>query len=91
MRPETVLKLPDGEADRVLRAVREERRGFLRRDPVEKTEEYLAVIDEVEAQIDCEHDAELCFSFWAVKAQLLLARGILWRSPAALNPGVLFD
>lgn len=74
-----------------LLSAQESRRGFIQNDHVEKTEEYLAVIDEVEERIDNEKTVDVCFEYWALKSQLLLEHHIVWRSPSELNPCVLFD
>ena len=65
---------------------------MLVRDRVELSEEYLAVMDEVERLLEEEygenaHPLETA----QAKARLLSERGILWRSEMQLNPGVLFD
>ncbi len=69
----------------------ERARMTIRHDPVEATKEYLAVIDEVEKLVDENKTVELCFEYWNLKAMYLSERGITWRSPAQLNPGVMFD
>ncbi len=80
------------EKKRALRdAAIESRRGLPRYDPVEITEEYLSVIDEVEALIAENSRVGICHEYWSLKADYLAERGIRWRSPALLNPGVLFD
>ena len=65
---------------------------MLVRDSVELSEEYLAVIDEVERLLEeeCGENAHP-FETAQAKARLLSERGILWRSEMQLNPGVLFD
>ena len=65
---------------------------MLVRDRVELSEEYLAVIDEVERLLEeeCGENAHPLETALA-KASLLSERGILWRSEMQLNPGVLFD
>jgi len=32
-----------------------------------------------------------CFAYWAEKRNALARRGIEWRSPSRMNPGVMFD
>ena len=69
------------------------RRG-LKNDPVEMSQEYLDVIDEVEALIEKErtmHGMGSCHEVWAIKQRLLAERGILWKTPHDLNPRVMFD
>ena len=66
----------------------------LKHDPVEMSEEYLAVIDEVEEKIDQNRTYRgmgSCHEIWALKEQYLLEKGIVWKSPALLNPNVRFD
>ena len=65
---------------------------MLVRDSVELSEEYLAVIDEVERLLEeeCGENAHPLETAQA-KARLLSERGILWRSEMQLNPGVLLD
>ena len=85
--------LPEEEVNRI-HASRMARRRTLKADPVEMSEEYLAVIDEVEAKIDeniGENVRGLCHAIWALKEQYLAEKGILWRSPAMMNPRVHFD
>ena len=70
------------------------RRRSLKHDPVEMSEEYLAVIDEVEEKID--HNRTLygmgsCHEIWGLKYEYLLEKGIDWKSPQVLNPRVMFD
>ena len=70
------------------------RRRSLKHDPVEMSEEYLAVIDEVEEKIDKNrtlHGLGSCHEIWSLKYQYLLEKGINWKSPAVLNPRVMFD
>ncbi len=67
------------------------RAGFITNDPVEKTEQYLAVIDEVERKIAEEKSSDFCLEYWNLKASILFDYGVFWRSPASLNPDVLFD
>ena len=70
------------------------RRRSLKHDPVEMSEEYLAVIDEVEEKIDKNRTLwgmGSCHEIWNLKYQYLLEKGINWKSPAMLNPRVMFD
>ena len=69
---------------------------MLKRDPVEWTEAYEAVIDEAEKEAyshltDIPRGMGFCFAYWAEKRKALAKRGIEWRSPNTLNPGVMFD
>ena len=75
--------------DRVMK-----RRRSLKHDPVEMSEEYLAVIDEVEEKIDQNRTLwgmGSCHEIWNLKYQYLLEKGICWKSPSILNPKVMFD
>lgn len=65
-------------------------------DPVEDSEAYLAVIDEVERRLYEELKDEprhmgFCFRYWSAKRDLLKEYGIEWNSPSTMNPGVMFD
>lgn len=69
---------------------------MLKYDPVEDSEKYLAVIDEVEKklyeQLKNEHRGMgFCFCYWSTKADILAEYGIEWRSPGVMNPRVHFD
>ena len=83
--------LPDERIRELLLSAQENRRGFIKNDPVEKTEEYLAVIDKVEEKIEKTRQMDFCLEYWSLKARFLFEYGILWRSPSQLNPGVMFD
>ena len=75
-------------------AIAMKRRRGLKNDPIEMSEEYLNVIDEVEEKIAKNrtiYGMGSCHEVWALKEQYLLEKGIIWRSPARLNPGVMFD
>ncbi|MBQ4585894.1 MAG: hypothetical protein IJA82_06770 [Clostridia bacterium] len=65
-------------------------------DPVELTKEYLAIKDELEAlvlkKVGKRRGLGYCHLYWATKKRILKEKyGIDWKSPAELNPGVLFD
>ena len=66
----------------------------LKKDPVEMTPAYLAVIDEVEQRVEenmtC-HGRGSCHQRWALTREFLEEKGIHWHSPVALNPGWRFD
>ena len=74
---------------------RMQRRRTFKNDPVEMSEEYLSVIDEVERKIDANKTSKggmgSCFEIWSLKEQYLAEKGITWTSPALLNPRVRFD
>ncbi len=69
---------------------------MLKVDPVEWTAKYEAVIDEADRDAykrlkDAHRGMGFCFEYWAEKQAALAKRGIEWRSPSAMNPGVMFD
>ena len=66
----------------------------LKHDPVEMSETYLAVIDEIEARIEKNRTLRgmgSCHEIWALKQEYLAEKGIEWQSPVILNPRVMFD
>lgn len=69
-------------------------RRSLKHDPVEMSKEYLDVIDEVEEKIEKNrtmYGMGSCHEVWMLKSQYLMEKGIKWKSPAWLNPRVMFD
>ena len=85
--------MPAGEAERML-GQRKASRRFLVHDPVEMTEQYLAVIDRVEERVEesrTAHGLGSCYEVWALRRAYLAECGVAWRSPAELNLGVRFD
>ncbi len=83
--------IPDGKINELFESAMESRKGLPKYDPVEKTEEYLAVIDEVEELIDKNKTMDFCLEYWNLKGEYLHERGIHWRSPSMLNPHIMFD
>ena len=82
-----------GDAQRILNE-RKERRRSLKHDPVEMTEEYLAVIDEVEERVEknrTTYGHGSCHEVWSLKKAYLSEHGIAWHTPVQLNPRVHFD
>lgn len=85
--------LPEG----LIKRIHEERlnhRRNLKNDPVEMSEAYLAIIDEVEEKIAKNMTTKgmgSCFEYWELKERYLLEHNIVWTSPALLNPRVRFD
>lgn len=83
--------------NKVLEKVYQERmsrRRNLKADPVEMSEEYLAVIDEVEEKIKKNRKhfgMGSCYEYWNLKEEYLLEKGIRWKSPHIMNPRVMFD
>ena len=70
--------------------------GHLKSDPIEYSEQFEAVIDEVEKDLykhfkDEPRGMGFCFGFWSKKRELLAERGIEWRTPSEMNPRVMFD
>ena len=81
------------DAQRIIKE-RKERRRSLKHDPIEMTEEYLAVIDEIEEKTEksrTTYGHGSCFEVWSLKKSYLLEYDIEWHTPAELNPQVLFD
>lgn len=69
---------------------------MLKYDPIEDSDAYLAIIDEVERRLyedlkDEPRHMGFCFRYWSAKYNLLKEYGIEWRSPSMMNPGVIFD
>ena len=69
---------------------------LLKYDPVEDSQAYLTVIDEVEKKLYEELKDEprhmgFCFRYWSLKRAVLATYGIEWRSPNIMNPHVHFD
>ena len=81
------------EIEKIFKERMEHRRSF-KNDPVEMSEEYLAVIDEVEAKIEENRTIKghgSCHEIWYLKGQFLMEKGIMWTSPALLNRHIMFD
>lgn len=69
-------------------------RRSLKHDPIEMSKEYLDCIDEVEEKIEQNRTYRglgSCHEIWDLKFRFLLEKGIKWKSPAVLNPRVMFD
>ncbi len=71
-------------------------RRHLKFDPVERTEEMERVVADVERECDrrlagTPRGMGFCFAYWSARTAALSRRGIDWRSPALMNPGVMFD
>lgn len=69
---------------------------LLKSDPVEWTAKWEEIIDEVDKAAEktleeAPRGMGFCFGYWAARKSELLKHGIDWRSPSAMNPGVLFD
>lgn len=55
-----------------------------------------SIMHEVECRIEEEHKnvpkgLGYCHMYWARKKQLLKERGYDWKSPAELNPNIMYD
>lgn len=88
-----VCLMPADEAERMVNERKEHRRS-LRHDPVEMTDAYLAVIDEVEERVEktrTTHGHGSCHEVWSLTKTYLAEHGIVWRTPAEWNPHVRFD
>ncbi len=83
--------MPEEKLTALLKSAQDSRKGLPKNDPVEMTDAYLAVIDEVEELIEKNKTVNICHEYWSLKSDYLSKRGISWRSPVQLNPGVLFD
>ena len=93
IREQALVFLPKDIVDDVFDTVMNRRRN-LKHDPVEMTEEYLAVIDEVDEKIEKNrqhHGFGSCHHVWSLKTDYLAEKGIEWKSPVVLNPRVRFD
>ena len=63
---------------------------------MERTREWEDCIYDVEKECDRILADEprgmgFCHSYWSTKRAVLARRGIRWKSPSAMNPGVMFD
>ena len=71
--------------------------GHLKKDPIEYSEEYEAVIDKVEEEVSNKMGNQpyamgMCFEIWHIKQTILAEKyGIEWRTPSQMNPRVMFD
>ncbi len=64
----------------------------LKHDPVELSDDYLAVIDEVERLMDIPENKNIHHFVWNERFQMLLHQyGIEWEPITSLNPGWHFD
>lgn len=68
----------------------------LKKDPIEWSEKYENVIDEVEKELyeyfkDEPRGMGFCFGYWFKKREILAQRGIEWKTPGEMNPKVRFD
>ena len=68
----------------------------LKFDPVERSEEWEKCIYDVEEECSYVLRNErkgmgYCYAYWSAKTAALAKRGIEWKSPHLMNPGVIFD
>ena len=69
-------------------------RRSINHDPIEKSEKYLSVIDEIDEKVSKNrtvYGPGACHEMWSLKARFLAEKGVVWRSPVILNPTVRFD
>jgi len=81
-------------AEAVEKAFAESCKRTLKRDPVEMTPQYLAVIDEVEKKVAenmTTHGRGSCHERWSLTREYLEEKGIVWCSQGVMNPGWRFD
>ena len=93
IREQALVFIPKDIVDDVFDTVMKRRRN-LKHDPVEMTEDYLAVIDEVDEKIEknrTQRGFGSCHHVWSLKTDYLAEKGIEWKSPVVLNPRVRFD
>ena len=93
LRAQAFIFIPRYIVDDVFDTVMNRRRN-LKHDPVEMTEKYLAVIDEIDEKIEKNreyHGFGSCHHVWSLKTDYLAEKGIEWKSPVVLNPKVRFD
>ncbi len=69
---------------------------MLRFDPVERTQQWEEIIYDVMEECDRRLEGEVrrmgfCFMHWSTMRAVLAERGIEWRDPHWMNPGVMFD
>jgi len=64
-------------------------------DPVEHTADFRAVYDEVmeatEKRLAEEGDAHIPQQRWSIMTEEFYKRGVEWKDPGTMNPGVMFD
>lgn len=71
--------------------------GHLKSDPIEWSAAYEDIIDEADRRTYAllkgfPRGMGFCLAYWNARARVLeTCYGIRWRSPAAMNPGVMFD
>lgn len=72
-----------------------EGRGFLKIDPIENSIEYRELFDQVHEEalrrVEKEGNLHLSHQMWNHLSDVYREHGIMWRSPAFMNPRVRFD
>ncbi len=84
-------------SDELLKIMLRPHIGHLRKDPVEYTREWEDIYYELEDELDrrfanAPRRRGFCFHYWSAEKELLMDKyNIDWRSPAQMNPEVMFD
>lgn len=65
----------------------------IRVDPIESTPDYQAAMVKVQPELDKlpQGFGTNVYAFWATKKRLLKEEGVDWKTPAEMNPEILFD
>lgn len=63
----------------------------IRSDPVEMTKDYEDAMVLIQPELDEVAVFNDVYLLWATKKRLLAKYGVEWKSPAEMNPEVLFD
>ena len=80
-----------GEFDKI------ESQSMLKSDPIEWTLEWESIIDKADSMVfselkDTPRGMGFCFAYWSKRREILEREfGVEWRSPAVMNPRVMFD
>ena len=88
---ENCIALADkGELDKIPQS------GSLKKDPVEWTHKWERIIDDADSEAFTNLEGMpkgmgWCHGFWHERAAALRKRGLEWKLPTLMNPGVLFD
>ena len=78
----------------------DERSNFIKYDPIEDTEEYKNILDELEEKVNSYMKLHSisntglgsCHRYWNIKKEILRRDyNIDWKSPAELNEHIIFD
>lgn len=71
----------------------------MKTDPIEKDPKYVSIFNSIDDEVEVDlknHPLKdqmgFCHIFWDRKQELLKTKyGIKWRTPAEMNPDILFD